>query len=89
MLHPLCTKSELVYKLLQSISWQLSWQLGKLLGHSEMLGNPFGTIQAIGSGGGAGLRGVGLGLVVDGSDQVRSRPFSHLPWPSLTFADLR
>ena len=35
-----------------------------------MLGNPFGTIQAIGSGGGAGLRGVGLGIVRRDGEQI-------------------
>ena len=50
MEHPLCTKSELVYRLLQHGKWQAVSQLGKLLGHSEMLGNPMGMIQGMGSG---------------------------------------
>ena len=45
--HPLCTKTELVYKLGQRLSWQAAAQLGKLIGHSEMLGNPMGMITQV------------------------------------------
>ena len=61
--HPLCTKSELVYQLLQRLSWQAAAQLGKLLGHSEMLGNPMGMIEGVGSGVAGAVRGVGLGII--------------------------
>lgn len=67
---PLCTKSELFYKLLQSFSWQAAAQLGKLLGHSEMLGNPFGVIQGMGSGVAGAVRGVGMGIVRRDGEQI-------------------
>ena len=44
MRHPLFTPSELYYKLAQQLSWQAAAQLGKLLGHSDMLGNPMGIL---------------------------------------------
>ena len=45
---------------------------GKLLGHSEMLGNPFGVIQGMGFGVAGGVRGVGLGIARrDGQQIVR------------------
>ena len=69
---PLCTKSELLYLVRQSFSWQAAAQLGKLLGHSEMLGNPFGVIQGMGSGVAGAVRGVGEGIVRrDGRQIVR------------------
>ena len=67
---PLCTKSELLYLVRQSFSWQAAAQLGKLLGHSEMLGNPFGVIQGMGSGVAGAVRGVGEGIVRRDGKQV-------------------
>ena len=66
---PLCTKSELLYLVRQSFSWQAAAQLGKLLGHSEMLGNPFGVIQGMGSGVAGAVRGVGGAELGSGSCQ--------------------
>ena len=68
--HPLCTKSELVYKLGQRLSWQAAAQLGKLLGHSEMLGNPMGMIRQVGSGVAGAMQGVSRGIVRGDGDQI-------------------
>ena len=68
--HPLCTKSELAYNLLQRMSWQAAAQLGKLLGHSEMLGNPVGMLFEIGTGVTGGLQGVGRGIARGDGDQI-------------------
>ena len=67
---PLCTKSELLYSVRQAFSWQAAAQLGKLLGHSEMLGNPFGVIQGMGTGVAGAVRGVGEGIVRRDGKQV-------------------
>ena len=68
--HPLCTKSELAYTIVQRATWQAAAQLGKLLGHSEMLGNPMGMIHQVGSGVAGAVRGVGRGIVRGDGDQI-------------------
>ena len=48
--HPFCTPAELAYQLGQQASWQAAAQLGKLLGRSNMLGNPIGLVHSVGGG---------------------------------------
>ena len=55
---------------MQRISWQAAAQLGKLLGHSEMLGNPVGMLFETGSGIACGVRGVGRGIARGDGDQI-------------------
>lgn len=71
--HPACAPSELVYSFGQQISWQAAAQLGKLLGHSDLLGNPLGLISSVGTGMVGFVRGVGVGIARgDGDEIVRS-----------------
>lgn len=44
------TPSELLYRLRQTFTRQLYPQLGKAVGHSQMLGDPLGALSTLGSG---------------------------------------
>lgn len=70
VLHPLCTRSELGYKLAQQLAWQAAAQLGKLLGHSDVLGNPLGLVSTVGSGVAGFVKGVGIGVVTGDGDRI-------------------
>ena len=72
MLHPFFTPKELAYRLAQQLSWQALAQVGKLLGHSDMIGNPFGLAATVGSGVAGFVRGVGKGLAHGDGEAVLS-----------------
>ena len=71
--HPACTPSELAYRYGQRVQREAMVQLGKLLGHSELFGNPLGLISSMGTGVAGFVRGVGRGVARgDGDEIVRS-----------------
>ena len=45
-------------------------QLGKLLGHSELFGNPLGLITSVGTGVAGFMRGVGHGIARGDGDEI-------------------